>query len=141
LGYQAEPHNIIALFDHEGTGDAGGRMIPGDPMQANTEVRAPMDVAWFQEHARAAIDFKNDLLFDEKSFTEFKQVLETPPLPPDTSVLKTQTEELQVQIDALNEQGFLAASEAELTEIRELAQKAQLHESIAKHAYACLGVV
>lgn len=140
MGSDGPKHNIVMLFDHAETGDAGGKIVEKAKISPNRElVNQPSheEIAQMAENQHG----EQGSLFHDPVVEERLKALEREPLPElDERKIKEEVASQLEDLKMLRDQGHFSGEDLKLLEqIMESAKDAEKVDTIMKHAMICVG--
>ncbi len=108
------PHNVAMLFDHDNTGDAGGKITPSrsfEPDQGSVPSLSPeRQSALLQDHGSPT----RDALYDPALHADLEKRMTEGPEKEHIHALKKHIDDLMEQAQILRDQGALSEKESSL---------------------------
>ncbi len=140
MGEEGDPHNIVHLFDPEGTGAALEKVSETGQFAPNRDVipQPTRDQALKLAEERKAP--QSDFFFDEQAYKAFNEAMNETPKTLDVPALKLKEAEVLENVRSLKEQGLITEDmAAELESIQQAAKDFETTDQIAKLAMYCIG--
>jgi hypothetical protein len=134
------PHNVVALFDHENTGDAGGKLVQEGEFAPSREAVPQPSPEDLKAIADERISHKSDLLFDDDLYKQVQDLIDEPH--PDLDLPRLEEQETQAleNLQTLDKQGLLDPEmKADVEKVQEMAKKSATVESMSKIGMTCIG--